>query len=77
MNNCTLDCIEMIGNFSQPGMCSFAQQYCVQDTVQIVQGYYCLINSSLMILTIFSVCMIILEGHHACHGLLLDEHRHR
>ena len=55
MDNCTLDCIEVFGNYTQDGMCDFAQQYCVQDTVQIVQGYYCLINSSFVILTIVSV----------------------
>lgn len=55
MDNCTLDCIEEIGNYTQDGMCSFTQEYCIQDTVQIVQGYYCLINSSFIILTIVSV----------------------
>ena len=56
MDNCTLDCIELIGNYTQDGMCQFVQDNCIQDTVQIVQGYYCLINSSFMILTIFCVC---------------------
>lgn len=55
MDNCTLDCIELMGNFTQEGMCQFAQDNCLQDTVQIVQGYYCLVNSSIMILSIFSV----------------------
>lgn len=55
MDNCTLDCIEVLGNYTQEGMCDFVQEYCVQDTIQIVQGYYCLINSSFMILTILSV----------------------
>jgi len=76
MDNCTLNCIEVIGNLTQSGMCEYAQQYCVQDTVQIVQGYYCLINSSVMILSIFSVLLPLSAVHRARHGLLLHEHRH-
>lgn len=55
MDNCTIDCIEIFGNFSQEATCQFVQDNCVQDTIQVIQGYYCLVNSSLMILAIVSV----------------------
>lgn len=55
MDNCTLDCIEIIGNFSTEGTCNFVQNNCIQDTVQIVQGYYCLTNASFFCLLIFTV----------------------
>ena len=44
MDNCTIDCIEIVGNFTASAACNYAQNYCVQDTLQIVQGYYCLIH---------------------------------
>lgn len=75
MDNCTIDCIEVFGNFSQEATCAFVQDNCLQDTVQFVQAYYCLANSSLMVLGIVSVILKIYSGH--CHALYLLRHQHR
>lgn len=55
MNNCTLDCISIMGHDKYDEMCSFTQEYCVQDTVQFVQAYYCLFHGSLLVLLLFGV----------------------
>ena len=75
MDNCTIDCIEVIGNFSQEATCSFVQDNCIQDTVQFVQAYYCLGNSSLMVLALVSVAILIYTGDR--HALCLLRHQHR
>lgn len=55
MDNCTLDCIQMMGNFSREATCQFVQDSCEQDTVQFIQAYYCLINQSFILLIILGV----------------------
>lgn len=58
MDNCTIDCIQIMGNFSSQDICSFVQDNCVQDTLQIVQGYYCLTNASFVMLLLVTVLKI-------------------
>ena len=41
MDNCTIDCIQIIGNFSRDDTCAFVQDNCQQDTIQVIQAYYC------------------------------------
>jgi hypothetical protein len=42
-------------------MCSFTQDQCNQDTVQFVQGYYCLLHGSFMILIFIGVIKLFIQ----------------
>ena len=55
MDNCTIDCIQVIGNFSRSDTCQFVQDNCDQDTVQIIQGYYCVMGESFILLILLLV----------------------
>jgi hypothetical protein len=33
MDNCTIDCIQVVGNFSREATCVFVEASCPQDTV--------------------------------------------
>lgn len=55
MNNCTLDCIYERGGLNFDDMCTFTKSECLQDTAQFVQSYFCLFNSSFMILAFIGV----------------------
>jgi len=55
MNTCTLDCIELIGNYSREATCDYVQSACEQNTVQFVQAYYCVLNQSFILLICLSV----------------------
>lgn len=55
MDNCTLDCIQIMGNFSYEDTCNFVQDQCQQDSVQFVQGYYCILHQSFILFVIIAV----------------------
>lgn len=55
MDNCTIDCIQVVGNFSHEATCAFVEEACQQSTLQFIQGYYCLINQSFILLLIIAV----------------------
>lgn len=55
MDNCTIDCIQVVGNFSRDATCAFVEASCQQDTIQFIQGYYCLINQSFILLLLIAV----------------------
>jgi len=55
MDNCTIDCLKIIGNYTEDLTCQYAQKECIQDTVQYVQMYYCDLNQSFILLIFISV----------------------
>lgn len=55
MDNCTLDCIQINGEFNATEMCLFTESQCLQDTIQFVQAYFCAFNQSFLILILLVV----------------------
>ncbi len=55
MDNCTIDCIQLSGNFSYQETCRFVEDQCLQDSVQFIQGYYCVIHQSFILLVVIAV----------------------
>lgn len=55
MDNCTIDCIEIIGRYSREETCNFVTSSCEQDTVQFIQTYFCELNQSFILLILMSV----------------------
>ena len=58
MDNCTLDCIQIMGNFTYEDTCNFVQDQCQQDSVQFIQGYYCILHQSFILFTIVAVLFV-------------------
>lgn len=55
MDNCLVDCIDYFANFTASAACTFTTDHCDQDTVQFIQGYYCILHESVSLLLILSV----------------------
>ena len=51
----------MMGNYSYEDTCNFVQDQCQQDSVQFIQGYYCLIHQSFILLAILGVTIILMK----------------
>lgn len=58
MDNCTLDCIQIMGNFTYEDTCNFVQDQCQQDSVQFIQGYYCILHQSFILFIIVAVIFL-------------------
>lgn len=55
MDYCTQNCIGLNGHFDNQKTCEFVKTYCVQDTVQFIQLYYCVFKNSFMVLITLGV----------------------